>query len=103
MGDIQPHNAKPVFCLSCTNAVITKGNLRGIWQTVLPFVKECLNEDVMGFMVQSHLPTLRSSYKRINELKSSENNESVDKILLVIRKAINSVEKKLKAEQTMYA
>jgi hypothetical protein len=103
MGDIQPHNAKPVFCLSCTNAVITKGNLRGIWQTVLPFVKECLNEDVMGFMVQSHLPTLRSSYMRINELRSSENNESVDKILLVIKKAINSVEKKLKAEQTMYA
>lgn len=102
MGDINPQNAKPMFCLGCTHVVITKGNLRGIWQTVQPFVKECLNEDVMGFMVQSHLPTLRSSYKRINELKTLDNIEAVNKILLAIEHAITSVEKKLKAEKVLY-
>jgi hypothetical protein len=103
MGDINPQNAKPSFCLGCTNAVITSGNLRGIWTTIQPFAKECLNEDVMGFMVQSHLPTLHSGYKRIKELKSDANAEQVNKILPLIKKAINNVEQKLKAEEGLYA
>lgn len=103
MGDINPQNAKPSFCLGCTNAVITSGNLKGIWVTIQPFVKECLNDNVMGFMVQSHLPTLRSGYKRIKELKSEANAEQVNMILPYIEKAINSVEQKLKEEEGLYA
>lgn len=102
MGDINPQNARPSFCLGCTNAHITNGNLRGIWQTIQPFVKECLNDNVMGFMVQSHLPTLHSGYKRIKELRTEENAEQVDKIMLFIEKAINNVEHKLKAEESLY-
>jgi hypothetical protein len=103
MRDINPHNAKPSFCLGCTNAVITSGNIKGIWVTIQPFVKECLREDVLGFMVQWHLPTLRSGYKRIKEMQSSANAESVGVILSHIDDAIKSVEEKLKAEDRLYA
>jgi len=102
-GEINSHNAKPSFCLDCTNALITEGNLRGIWQVIQPFIKESLNEDVMGFMVESHLPTLRSGYKRIRELQNKKNTESVSKILHWIDKAIDSIESKLKNEEGMYA
>ena len=53
-------------------------------------------------MVQSHLPTLRSAYKRINEL-SPNANDSVNKVLAFIQKAIANVENKLKEEQALYA
>ena len=56
----------------------------------------------MGFMVQSHLPILRSAYKRINDL-SPNANESVNKVLTVIQKAIANVESKLKEEEGLYA
>jgi len=102
MGDINPQNARPEFCLGCIHSVITSGNIQGIWATVQPFVKDCLNEEVMGFMVQSHLPTLRSAYKRINEL-SPNANDSVNKVLAFIQKAIANVENKLKEEQALYA
>ncbi|MCG9695064.1 hypothetical protein L1D55_25735 [Vibrio sp. Isolate22] len=99
-GSMNPHNAKPEFCLVCTNAYITSGHVKGIWTTIQPMVKECLNENVMGFMVGGHLPTLRSGYKRIKELRESfENKEPVDKILMAIIKAINAVEFKLKQEE----
>ena len=102
-GEINPHNAKPEFCLVCTNALITEGNLKGIWMTIQPFAKEALNEHVMGFMIEQHLPTLRSGYKRIKELKSTKNEGSVIKILNVLEKAIKSIEEKLKEEASLYA
>lgn len=71
MGEMMPHNAKPEFCLGCINAIVNSDNIKGIWITVQPFVKECLDDEIMGFMVQSHLPTLRSAYQRINELQPS--------------------------------
>ncbi|CDU01626.1 hypothetical protein [Vibrio coralliirubri] len=94
-GDINPHNAKPEFCLNCIHAMIVEGNLKGIWMTIQPFVKEALNTDIMGFMLEQHLPILRSGYKRIKELKSGENSENVMKILHVIEEAIASIETKL--------
>lgn len=97
-GEINPHNAKPSFCLDCTNALITEGHLRGIWEVTQPFVKESLNENVMGFMVERHLPTLRSAHKRIQELRNEKNAHQVDKILVFIRKAIKSIETKLSNE-----
>lgn len=102
LGDINPQNAKPEFCLGCTNAVITKGDIRGIWATVQPFVKECLNEGIMGFMIASHLPMLRSAHKRIQELTHVGHQDSVSKVLLFIEKAINSIENKLKMEEGLY-
>ncbi len=99
-GDINPHNAKPAFCLNCTNAVITEGNLKGIWMTIQPFVKEALNENIMGFMLEQHLPTLRSGYNRIRKLKSIKNTESVNKILHFIEKAISNIEAKLEEENS---
>lgn len=102
IGEINPQNARPEFCLGCINSVITSGNIKGIWTTVQPFVKDCLNDEVMGFLVQSHLPTLHSAYRRINEL-SSKHNSSVAKILALIQKAITNVECKLKEEQALYA
>ncbi|HCH5266173.1 TPA: hypothetical protein NKY76_002887 [Vibrio parahaemolyticus] len=101
-GDINPHNAKPAFCLNCTNAVITEGNLKGLWLTIQPFVKEALNEDVMGFMLEQHLPILRSGHHRIRKLKSIKNAESVNKILHFIEKAIQNIEAKLE-EESFYA
>jgi hypothetical protein len=102
MGEINPHNAKPSFCLGCTNAIITSGNIAGIWATIQPFVKECLNDDIMGFMVESHLDTLHSANRRIKELAPSVKNSSMDKILFYINEAIKSVERKLEAEKGLY-
>lgn len=102
VGELNPQNAKPEFCLVCINGLITSGNIKGIWKTIQPFVKECLDENVMGFMVQSNLPTLRSSYKRIDELKSKANAGQVDIILGWIKKAIDSVEEKLATEEGLY-
>lgn len=102
LGEINPQNAKPSFCLGCTNALITEGNLKGIWMTLQPIVKESLNEDVMGFMVQHHLPTLRSGYKRIRELQNDRNVESVSKILQFIEKAMTTIEAKLAEEEYLY-
>ncbi|MFS1870102.1 hypothetical protein [Vibrio lentus] len=101
-GDINPHNAKPEFCLNCTNAMIIEGNLKGIWMTIQPFVKEALNADIMGFMLEQHLPILRSGYKRIKELESDKNSGNVRKILYVIEEAIASIETKLQ-EDSLYA
>ncbi|MBG9994428.1 hypothetical protein I6F50_05080 [Pseudoalteromonas sp. NZS127_1] len=100
-GSINPQDAKPEFCLNCTNAVITSGNLRGIWTTIQPMVKEALNENTLGFMLESHLPTLRSGYKRIKQLQSS-NSEAVAKILGAIETAIRTIELKLQQESTIY-
>ncbi|MBU2919148.1 hypothetical protein KO505_14470 [Psychrosphaera sp. F3M07] len=102
LGDINPQNAKPEFCLGCTNAIITTGNIRGIWATVQPFVKECLNEDIMGFMIESHLPMLRSAHKRIQELTHIGHQDSVDKVLSFIEKAITSIENKVITEKGLY-
>ncbi|GLX84556.1 hypothetical protein tloyanaT_08080 [Thalassotalea loyana] len=102
-GEINPHNAKPSFCLDCTNALITEGNLRGIWEVIQPFIKESLNEDVMGFMVEHHLPTMRSAEKRIGEFQSNYNGEQITKMLGWIRKAIDNIEKKLNEEECLYA
>lgn len=101
-GDVAPHNAKPSFCLGCTNALITEGNLKGIWMTIQPFVKEALQEHVMGFMIESHLPILRSGYKRLRELQNESNAENIIKILNVIEKAINNIERKLADEEIQY-
>jgi hypothetical protein len=102
-GSINPQDAKPEFCLNCTNAVITSGNIRGIWTTIQPMAKEALNEATMGFMLEAHLPTLRSGYKRIKELQpSSQNKEAVTKILNTIERAISSIESKLKHEELIY-
>lgn len=102
MGEINPHNAKPSFCLGCTNAIITSGNIAGIWATIQPFVKECLNDDIMGFMVESHLDTLHSANRRIKELAPFVKNSSMDKILFYINEAIKSVDRKLEAEKGLY-
>ncbi|CCN63549.1 conserved hypothetical protein [Vibrio nigripulchritudo POn4] len=97
-GELTPHNAKPEFCLNCTYALITGSNLKGIWLTLQPFVKEALNERVLGVMVSHHLPTLRSGYKRIKELRTEGNANNVDIILGSISSAIDTIERKLKTE-----
>ena len=101
LGEVNPQNAKPEFCLNCTHAIITEVNLRGIWVTVQPIVKEALDDNVIGFMVEHHLPTLRSAYKRITELKTVKNEESVFKMLQYIKKAIASVNTKLKEDECL--
>lgn len=96
MGMINPQDAKLVFCLHCANALITKGNIRGIWQTVQPMVKEALNEHAPGELIADHLPTLQSAKKRIKELRGNVSNQyNVDKVLSLIDSAINSIENKL--------
>ena len=101
-GDINPHNAKLAFCLNCTNALVTEGNLRGIWEVIQPFIKESLHEDVMGFMVQHHLPMMRSTERKVKEIRLDSNAEKVDKMLYWIRKAIESIETKLHVEKELY-
>jgi len=91
-GDMAPHNAKPEFCLNCSNAVITSENLRGIWLTIQPFVKEALDENIPGVMIEHHMPLLRSGYKRIKQLENSDNQNNVLKILNMIEKAISNIE-----------
>ncbi|EHR1107752.1 hypothetical protein KS880_002293 [Vibrio parahaemolyticus] len=103
MGSLNPQDAKPEFCLNCTNALITEGNIRGIWQVIQPMVKEALQEHAFGFLLEAHLPTLKSSWKRIKELRSEENAVSVDKILAAITKAIDAIESKITEEEKLYA
>jgi hypothetical protein len=98
-GSINPQDAKPSFCLNCTYGLITSGNLRGIWTTIEPMVKEALDKKTMGFMIEGHLTTLRSGYKRIKELQeASINKDDVAKILNAIEEAISSIDSKLKQE-----
>ncbi|EGR2870546.1 hypothetical protein DMW19_24790, partial [Vibrio parahaemolyticus] len=102
-GSINPQDAKPEFCLNCPYALITAGNIRGIWVTIQPMVKEALNENIMGFMLETHLPTLRSGYRKIKELQvNSRNKEDIDKILNAINSAIEAIENKLNQEELMY-
>lgn len=103
MGSLNPQDAKPEFCLNCTNALITEGNIKGIWQVVQPMVKEALQEHAIGFLLEAHLPTLKSSWKRIKELRSEKNADNVDKILAAITKAMNAIESKVKEEEEFYA
>ncbi|TOB90362.1 hypothetical protein CGJ96_23095, partial [Vibrio parahaemolyticus] len=103
MGSLNPQEAKPEFCLNCTNALITEGNIKGIWQVIQPMVKEALQEHAFGFLLEAHLPTLKSSWKRIKELRSEENAVNVDKILAAITKAMNAIESKVKEEEELYA
>ena len=103
MGSLNPQDAKPEFCLNCTNALITEGNIKGIWQVVQPMVKEALQEHAFGFMLEAHLPTLKSSWKRIKELRNKKSADNVDKILAAITKAINAIESKVKEEEELYA
>ncbi|MEZ8730015.1 hypothetical protein AB4440_16495 [Vibrio splendidus] len=102
-GSLNPQDAKPEFCLNCTNALITQGNVRGIWQTIQPMVIEAMNENGLGCLLEGHLPTLKSGYRRIKELReSNKNKEGVDKVLLAIKKAVKSIEAKLEREAELY-
>ncbi|CAH1594955.1 conserved hypothetical protein [Vibrio jasicida] len=103
MGSLNPQDAKPEFCLNCTNALITEGNIKGIWQVIQPMVKEALQEHAFGFLLEAHLPTFKSSWKRIKELRNEKNAASVDKILAAITKAMNAIESKVKEEEALYA
>lgn len=103
MGALNPQDAKPEFCLNCTNALITEGNIKGIWQVIQPMVKEALQEHAFGFLLEAHLPTLKSGWKRIKELRNEKNADSVDKILAAITKAMNAIESKVKEEEELYA
>lgn len=99
MGSVNPHNAKPSFCLDCIHSLITTGNIRGILITIQSMMKEARHPDVMGFMVEEHLPTLRSAYKRIKQLKSKvTNKEKVDWALSEIAISIKCIEDKLEDE-----
>jgi len=102
-GELNPYNAKPSFCLDCTNSLITEGNLRGIWSVIQPFIKESLNENVMGFMVEHHLPTLRSADRKIRDLRTDSNEEQINKMLSWIHRAIDRIEAKLRNEEYLYA
>lgn len=102
LGSLNPQDAKPEFCLNCTNAWITEGNIRGIWQTIQPMIKESMQPNGIGFLLESHLPALTSSWNRIKELRNKRNGESVDKILSAIEDAIKSIKGKMKVEAERY-
>ncbi|NWK18175.1 hypothetical protein HX771_18845 [Vibrio parahaemolyticus] len=102
MGILNPQDAKPEFCLDCINAWITEGHIRGIWQTIQPMVKEAIQPNGVGFLLESHLPALTSGWRRIKELRSDRNGDSVDKILLVIEEAIDSIQHKVEIEAKQY-
>lgn len=102
MGSLNPQDAKPEFCLDCINAWITEGNIRGIWQTIQPMVKEAMQPKGIGFLLESHLPALTSSWRRIKELRNARNRESVDRILAAIDEAVDSIKEKMKVEAERY-
>ncbi|ELE6587793.1 hypothetical protein BTO19_17860 [Vibrio parahaemolyticus] len=103
-GNINPQDAKPGFCLNCTHALITRGHIKGIVQTIQPLMVEAMQPDIMGFMLEEHLPTLRSAHKRISELaKEAPNKAKLEKIVRTITLAIKSIEAKLKEEEKLYA
>ena len=70
---------------------------------IQPMVKEAFQEHALGFLLEAHLPTLKSSWKRIRELRNEKNADSVDKILAAISKAMNAIESKVKEEEALYA
>ncbi|WP_394240457.1 hypothetical protein [Vibrio astriarenae] len=102
MGSLNPQDAKPEFCLDCVNAWITEGNIRGIWQTIQPMVKEAMQPQGIGLLLESHLPALTSSWRRIKELRNARNRESVDKILAAIEEAVDSIKEKMNVEAERY-
>lgn len=102
MGSLNPQDAKPEFCLDCINALITEGNIRGIWQTIQPMVKEAMQPQGIGFLLESHLPALTSSWRRIKELRNARNRESVDRILAAIEEAVDSIKEKMNVEAERY-
>ncbi|EAR56575.1 hypothetical protein SKA34_01672 [Photobacterium sp. SKA34] len=102
MGVLNPQDAKPEFCLNCAYALITEGNIKGIWQLIQPMVKEAHQEHAFGFLLEAHLPTLKSSWKRISELRNDMNAANVDKILSAINDAINEIEHKIQEEAKLY-
>ncbi|HIF9258720.1 TPA: hypothetical protein ACX6RA_001776 [Photobacterium damselae] len=102
MGVLNPQDAKPEFCLNCAYALITEGNIKGIWQLIQPMVKEASQEHAFGFLLEAHLPTLKSSWKRISELRNDRNAANVDKILTAINDAINAIENKIQEEAKLY-
>ncbi|WP_318518256.1 hypothetical protein [Photobacterium leiognathi] len=102
MGVLNPQDAKPEFCLNCAYALITEGNIKGIWQLIQPMVKEAFQEHAFGFLLEAHLPTLKSSWKRISELRNDRNAANVDKILTAINDAINAIENKIQEEAKLY-
>ncbi|WP_050645510.1 hypothetical protein [Vibrio coralliirubri] len=102
MGSLNPQDAKPEFCLDCINAWITEGNIRGIWQTIQPMVKEAMQPKGIGFLLESHLPALTSSWRRIKELRNARNRDSVDRILAAIEEAVDSIKAKMKVEAERY-
>ncbi|ELC9520811.1 hypothetical protein RJY08_002272 [Vibrio alginolyticus] len=102
MGNLNPQDAKPEFCLDCINAWVAEGHIRGIWQTIQPMVKEALHPEGIGFLLESHLPALTSSWRRIKELRNSRNSERVDRILPAIEEAIASIKHKMAIETKKY-
>lgn len=102
IGSLNSQDAKPEFCLNCTNALITEGNIRGIWQVIQPMVKEAQQPQALGFLLEAHLPALQSGGKRIKALRSDSNADSVDKILSEIYKAIDIINRKVKQEEALY-
>lgn len=57
----------------------------------------------MGFMVEHHLPTLRSADRKIRDLRTDSNEEQINKMLSWIHRAIDSIETKLRDEEYLYA
>lgn len=102
MGNLNPQDAKPEFCLDCINAWITEGHVRGIWHTIQPMVKEAIQPNGIGFLLEAHLPALTSSWRRVKELRNSRNGERVDKILSAIDEAVASIKYKMAKEAEKY-
>ncbi|MGO2320557.1 MAG: hypothetical protein ACTH6O_16575 [Vibrio toranzoniae] len=102
MGSLNPQDARLEFCLNCANAWITEGNIRGIWQTIQPMVKEAMQPKGIGFLLEAHLPALTSSGRRIKDLRNSKNEEKVDRILSAIDEAVASIKHKMVMEAQKY-
>ncbi|HCH6177420.1 hypothetical protein ACEV76_17570 [Vibrio parahaemolyticus] len=102
MGTLNPQDAKLEFCLNCANGLITEGNIRGIWVTIQPMIKEALQPNGIGFLLEAHLPALTSSWKRIKELRNNKNADKVDLVLSEIKGAIDAIHHKVQEEKKRY-
>lgn len=87
-GDLQPHDARPSFCLGCINADITSAHAQGIVQRLIPTVSSVLSGASAPFELSDHIDLFELAKRRLTEIRDSTNEVIVDEILPILDKAI---------------
>lgn len=85
------HDASPKLCLGCTNADITKANLRGIMVYTRQEVEACLNPNLPPQLKMPHIDTIKRAVSVVKKLKAKSSNPSrYDKAIADFEEALST-------------